>query len=57
MFQVCFSYSSYSYYMFVILFQISYLVMFAYISLTLGDAPRFSSYYISSKVLFCDKLY
>ncbi|KAL8514331.1 hypothetical protein ACS0TY_013446 [Phlomoides rotata] len=30
---------------------ISYLVMFAYISLTLGDAPRFSSYYISSKVL------
>ncbi|CAA0830100.1 Patched family protein [Striga hermonthica] len=30
---------------------ISYLVMFAYISLTLGDSPRFSSYYISSKVL------
>ncbi|KAL3830515.1 hypothetical protein ACJIZ3_019317 [Penstemon smallii] len=30
---------------------ISYLVMFAYISLTLGDTPRFSSLYISSKVL------
>ncbi|XP_022850654.1 Niemann-Pick C1 protein-like [Olea europaea var. sylvestris] len=30
---------------------ISYLVMFAYISLTLGDTPRFSSCYISSKVL------
>ncbi|KAI6688487.1 hypothetical protein NL676_025315, partial [Syzygium grande] len=30
---------------------ISYLVMFAYISLTLGDAPRLSSFYISSKVL------
>ncbi|CAA0807018.1 Patched family protein [Striga hermonthica] len=30
---------------------ISYLVMFAYISLTLGDAPRFSSCYVSSKVL------
>ncbi|GER42076.1 patched family protein [Striga asiatica] len=30
---------------------ISYLVMFAYISFTLGDAPRFSSYYVSSKVL------
>ncbi|KAL6509851.1 hypothetical protein OROGR_022339 [Orobanche gracilis] len=30
---------------------ISYLVMFAYISLTLGDAPQFSSYYISSKIM------
>ncbi|XAR61542.1 hypothetical protein NMG60_11015995 [Bertholletia excelsa] len=30
---------------------ISYLVMFAYISLTLGDTPRFTSFYISSKVL------
>ncbi|KAI3459954.1 hypothetical protein Pfo_016617 [Paulownia fortunei] len=30
---------------------ISYLVMFAYISLALGDTPSFSSYYISSKVL------
>lgn len=30
--------------------QISYLVMFAYISLTLGDTPRLSSFYISSKV-------
>ncbi|KAG5564959.1 hypothetical protein RHGRI_000985 [Rhododendron griersonianum] len=30
-------------------FQISYLVMFAYISLTLGDTPRFSSFYISFK--------
>lgn len=30
---------------------ISYLVMFAYISLALGDAPRFTSFYISSKVL------
>ncbi|BBH02663.1 Patched family protein [Prunus dulcis] len=29
---------------------ISYLVMFAYISLTLGDSPRLSSFYISSKV-------
>ncbi|XP_043809285.1 NPC intracellular cholesterol transporter 1 isoform X2 [Manihot esculenta] len=29
---------------------ISYLVMFAYISLTLGDTPRLSSFYISSKV-------
>ncbi|KAL0361852.1 UNVERIFIED_CONTAM: NPC intracellular cholesterol transporter 1 [Sesamum radiatum] len=36
---------------FIKLAKISYLVMFAYISLTLGDAPRFSSYYISSKVL------
>ncbi|KAH9693851.1 SSD domain-containing protein [Citrus sinensis] len=30
---------------------ISYLVMFAYISLTLGDTPHLSSFYISSKVL------
>ncbi|KAI4317035.1 hypothetical protein L6164_024947 [Bauhinia variegata] len=30
---------------------ISYLVMFAYISLTLGDTPHASSFYISSKVL------
>ncbi|KAK9271226.1 hypothetical protein L1049_026816 [Liquidambar formosana] len=30
---------------------ISYLVMFAYISLTLGDTPRLSSIYISSKIL------
>ncbi|KAK1406674.1 hypothetical protein QVD17_42191 [Tagetes erecta] len=30
---------------------ISYLVMFAYISLTLGDTPRFTYFYISSKVL------
>ncbi|KAG5542769.1 hypothetical protein RHGRI_015771 [Rhododendron griersonianum] len=31
--------------------SISYLVMFAYISLTLGDTPHLSSFYISSKVL------
>ncbi|GFY86297.1 patched family protein [Actinidia rufa] len=31
--------------------SISYLVMFAYISLTLGDTPCFNSFYISSKVL------
>ncbi|CAK9178319.1 unnamed protein product [Ilex paraguariensis] len=30
---------------------VSYLVMFAYISLTLGDTPHFTSFYISSKVL------
>ncbi|XP_057987143.1 uncharacterized protein LOC110660977 isoform X3 [Hevea brasiliensis] len=30
---------------------ISYLVMFAYISLTLGGTPHLSSFYISSKVL------
>ncbi|XP_065847366.1 uncharacterized protein [Euphorbia lathyris] len=35
----------------VITILISYLVMFAYISLTLGDSPRLSSFYISSKVL------
>ncbi|CAL5378126.1 unnamed protein product [Camellia sinensis] len=29
---------------------ISYLVMFAYISVTLGDAPHLSTFYISSKV-------
>lgn len=34
------------------IFQISYLVMFGYISLTLGDTPRLSSFYISSKVNF-----
>ncbi|XP_052202284.1 uncharacterized protein LOC127808022 [Diospyros lotus] len=31
--------------------SISYLVMFAYISLALGDSPRFISFYRSSKVL------
>ncbi|KAK7283457.1 hypothetical protein RIF29_12985 [Crotalaria pallida] len=30
---------------------VSYLVMFAYISLALGDTPNLSSFYISSKVL------
>ncbi|XP_038721590.1 NPC intracellular cholesterol transporter 1-like isoform X2 [Tripterygium wilfordii] len=35
----------------VVTIAISYLVMFAYISVTLGDAPRLSSFYISSKVL------
>ncbi|GMH04666.1 hypothetical protein Nepgr_006506 [Nepenthes gracilis] len=30
---------------------ISYLVMFAYISLSLGDTPHLSSFYISSKIL------
>lgn len=35
---------------YLVSFQISYLVMFAYISLTLGDTPHFSSFYISSKV-------
>lgn len=35
----------------VITIVISYLVMFAYISLTLGDMPRLSYFYISSKVL------
>ncbi|KAJ8772723.1 hypothetical protein K2173_027900 [Erythroxylum novogranatense] len=35
----------------VITILISYVVMFAYISLTLGDPPRLSSFYISSKVL------
>ncbi|CAN6827337.1 unnamed protein product [Brassica oleracea] len=35
----------------VITIAISYLVMFAYISLTLGDTPRLNSFYITSKVL------
>lgn len=35
----------------VITILISYLVMFAYISVTLGDSPHLSSFYISSKVL------
>ncbi|XP_011041222.1 PREDICTED: Niemann-Pick C1 protein-like [Populus euphratica] len=35
----------------VITILISYLVMFAYISLTLGDTLHLSSFYISSKVL------
>ena len=30
----------------------SYLVMFAYISMALGDTPCLSSFYISSKVWF-----
>ncbi|OMO79971.1 Patched [Corchorus capsularis] len=36
---------------FIQLLKVSYLVMFAYISVTLGDAPRLSTFYISSKVL------
>ncbi|XP_019702346.1 uncharacterized protein [Elaeis guineensis] len=35
----------------VITILISYLVMFAYISFTLGDTPRMSSFLVSSKVL------
>ncbi|XVF68077.1 hypothetical protein PTKIN_Ptkin10aG0174100 [Pterospermum kingtungense] len=35
----------------IITIVLSYLVMFAYISVTLGDAPRLSTFYISSKVL------
>ncbi|XP_019054366.1 PREDICTED: Niemann-Pick C1 protein-like isoform X2 [Nelumbo nucifera] len=35
----------------VITILISYVVMFAYISMTLGGPPQFSSFYISSKVL------
>ncbi|KAJ4715848.1 Niemann-Pick C1 protein-like [Melia azedarach] len=35
----------------VITIAASYLVMFAYISVALGDAPRLSTFYISSKVL------
>ncbi|XP_059647380.1 uncharacterized protein LOC132293774 isoform X2 [Cornus florida] len=35
----------------VITILISYLVMFAYISLTLGDATHLSTFYLSSKVL------
>lgn len=35
----------------VITILISYLVMFGYISLTLGDRPNLSSFFVSSKVL------
>ncbi|XP_010539022.1 PREDICTED: Niemann-Pick C1 protein-like isoform X2 [Tarenaya hassleriana] len=35
----------------VITIAISYLVMFVYISLTLGDPPRLNSFYVSSKVM------
>ncbi|KAF3434864.1 hypothetical protein FNV43_RR21951 [Rhamnella rubrinervis] len=35
----------------VITIVVSYLVMFAYVSLTLGDVPQLSSFYLSSKVL------
>ncbi|CAB80500.1 putative protein [Arabidopsis thaliana] len=35
----------------VITIAASYLVMFVYISVTLGDAPQFYTFYISSKVL------
>ncbi|KAE9447443.1 hypothetical protein C3L33_20667, partial [Rhododendron williamsianum] len=35
----------------VVTILISYLVMFAYISVTLGDVPRLSTFYISTKVL------
>ncbi|KAH7518258.1 hypothetical protein FEM48_Zijuj09G0152400 [Ziziphus jujuba var. spinosa] len=35
----------------VITIVVSYLVMFAYVSVTLGDAPQLSSFYLSSKVL------
>ncbi|XP_038979789.1 NPC intracellular cholesterol transporter 1-like isoform X2 [Phoenix dactylifera] len=35
----------------VITIVVSYLVMFAYISFTLGDSPRMSSFIVSSKVL------
>ncbi|ESQ53074.1 hypothetical protein EUTSA_v10024233mg [Eutrema salsugineum] len=35
----------------VITIAASYLVMFVYISVTLGDAPQFDTFYISSKVL------
>ncbi|PSS21814.1 Niemann-Pick C1 protein [Actinidia chinensis var. chinensis] len=35
----------------IVTILISYLVMFAYISVTLGDAPSLSAFYISSKVL------
>jgi len=37
--------------LYLILLQVSYLVMFAYISLTLGDTLHPSFFYISSKVL------
>lgn len=39
-----------TWFIFLLIFQISYLVMSAYISLALGDTPRFTSFYISSKV-------
>uniref|UniRef100_A0A1J3K9G7 Niemann-Pick C1 protein n=1 Tax=Noccaea caerulescens TaxID=107243 RepID=A0A1J3K9G7_NOCCA len=35
----------------VITIAVSYLVMFVYISITLGDAPQFYTFYVSSKVL------
>ncbi|GLT63217.1 hypothetical protein SLA2020_357960 [Shorea laevis] len=35
----------------VITIVVSYLVMFAYISVTLGDTPHLSTFYLSSKVL------
>ncbi|XP_024031369.1 Niemann-Pick C1 protein [Morus notabilis] len=35
----------------VITILVSYLVMFAYISVTLGDTPQLSSFYLSSKAL------
>ncbi|XP_023634609.1 Niemann-Pick C1 protein isoform X2 [Capsella rubella] len=35
----------------IITIAASYLVMFVYISVTLGDAPQFDTFYISSKVL------
>ncbi|CAH8338602.1 unnamed protein product [Eruca vesicaria subsp. sativa] len=35
----------------VITIAVSYLVMFVYISVTLGDAPQFYTFFISSKVL------
>ncbi|CAN8276827.1 unnamed protein product [Cochlearia groenlandica] len=35
----------------IITIAVSYLVMFVYISITLGDAPQFYTFYISSKVL------
>ncbi|KAF7810729.1 NPC intracellular cholesterol transporter 1-like [Senna tora] len=35
----------------VITILVSYLLMFAYISVTLGDTPHLSTFYISSKVL------
>ncbi|THG12789.1 hypothetical protein TEA_021783 [Camellia sinensis var. sinensis] len=36
----------------VVTILISYLVMFAYISVTLGDAPHLSTFYISSKTRY-----
>ncbi|KAJ8765051.1 hypothetical protein K2173_010527 [Erythroxylum novogranatense] len=35
----------------VVTIVVSYIVMFAYISITLGDVPQLSTFYISSKVL------